>query len=230
VYFEANALNLATLTTGLRVNDLSQLDLPSNEKPEIIMHLGHPPTPYDFTYDPLPVSNLPAIVNNTLTLADAITLRQIVNQWNTTELTLLEESQILWCSYGTSYLFDNINKKRHRTLPSAMDIYPFKIYAVNQSGVYQYMPETHAISLIVSGDKRESIQNAVDSNNISLPSAPWIIIPFWDTNIGKQSYLTWWWYESGAIVHNVFLEAAALNLGGAMFSLLLQIKTDCALP
>jgi len=58
VYFDANALNLATLTTGMSVNDLYQLDLPSNEKPEIIMHLGHPPTAYDFTYNPLPPSNL----------------------------------------------------------------------------------------------------------------------------------------------------------------------------
>lgn len=220
VYFEANALNLATITTGMRVNDLYQLGLPSNEKPEIIMHLGHPPTPYDFTYNPIPVSNLPAVINNTLTLADAITIRQIVNQWNTTELTLLEKSQILWCSYGTSYLFDNINHKRHRTLPSAIDTYPFKIYAVNQSGVYQYAPETHTISLIVSGDKRELIQNAVESDNISITSSPWIIIPFWDTNIGSQNYLTWWWYESGAIVHNILLEAAALNLGGNVLSVI----------
>ncbi len=56
VYFDANALDLATLTTGLSVNDLYELDLPSNEKPEIIMHLGHPPTAYDFYYNPLPQS------------------------------------------------------------------------------------------------------------------------------------------------------------------------------
>ena len=60
VYFDANALDLATITTGMSVNDLYELDLPSNEKPEIIMHLGHPPTPYDFTYNPLPQSNLPS--------------------------------------------------------------------------------------------------------------------------------------------------------------------------
>jgi SagB-type dehydrogenase family enzyme len=220
VYFEANALNLATITTGMRVNDLYQLGLPSNEKPEIIMHLGHPPAPYDFTYNPLPASNLPLVINSTLTLTDAVTLRQIVNEWNTTELTLLEESQILWCSYGSSYLFDNINHKRHRTLPSAMNIYPFKIYAVNLSGVYQYSPETHSISLIVSGDKRELIRNAVESDNISITSSPWIIIPFWDTNVGSQSYLPWWWYESGAIVHNILLEATALNLGGNVLSVI----------
>jgi SagB-type dehydrogenase family enzyme len=220
VYFDANALNLATLTTGLSVNDLYELGLPSNEKPEIIMHLGHPPTPYDFTYNPLPQSNLPAVVNNTLTLAEAINTRQIVYAWNTTELTLLEQSQILWTSYGTSYLYDNINHKRHRTLPSAVNIYPFKIYAANQTGVYQYAPTTHSLSLIVPGDKRGLIQDAVNPGNISVSSSPMIIIPFWDKNVGSQSYLAWWWYESGAIVHNILLEASALNLGGNVLSVI----------
>jgi nitroreductase len=220
IYFDANALNLATITTGTSVNDLYDLGLPPNEKPEIIMHLGHPSPPYSFTYNPLPGSNLPAVVNNTLTLADAVNTRQIVNEWNTTGLTLLEESQILWCSYGTSYLYDNINHKRHRTLPSAIDIYPFKIFAANQSGVYQYAPATHSVSLIVSGDKRELIQNAVAHDNISVTSSPWIIIPFWDKNVGSQTYLAWWWYESGAIVHNVFLEGAALNLSANVLSVI----------
>jgi hypothetical protein len=86
--------------------------------------------------------------------------------------------------------------------------------------VYQYSPETHSISLIVSGDKRELIRNAVESDNISITSSPWIIIPFWDTNVGSQSYLPWWWYESGAIVHNILLEATALNLGGNVLSVI----------
>jgi SagB-type dehydrogenase family enzyme len=220
VYFDANALDLGTITTGMSVDDLYELDLPSNEKPEIIMHLGHPPSPYAFTYNPLPGSNLPTVVNNTLTLADSVNTRQILNMWNSTELTLLEKSQILWASYGTSYLYDNINHKRHRTLPSAIDIYPFKIYAANKSGVYKYTPETHSISLIVSGDKRQLIEDAVGHDNISVSSSPWIIIPFWDKNVGSQNYLAWWWYESGAIVHNILLEATALDLGGNVVSVI----------
>lgn len=220
VYFNANALNLATLTTGLYVTDLYELDLPDNEKPEIIMHLGHPPTAYDFTYNPLPPSNLPSVVNNTLALTEAINNRKIANEWNNTGLTLLEQSQLLWSSYGTSYLYDNINNKRHRTVPSAINIYPFKIYAANQTGVYQYLPATHQITLIVSGDKRELIKNAVDPGNISVTSSPFIIIPFWDKNVGSQSYLYFWWYESGAIVHNILLESAALNMSGNVLSII----------
>jgi len=90
----------------------------------------------------------------------------------------------------------------------------------NQTGVYQYAPTTHSLSLIVSGDKRELIQDAVDPENISVSSSPMIIIPFWDKNVGSQSYLTWWEYESGAIVHNILLEATALNLGGNVLSVI----------
>lgn len=217
IYFDANALDLATITCGGGL-DFSALDLPSNEEGEIIMELGHPSPAYNFRYDPLDPANLPSVVNNTMTLAEAVTDRQIAYEWNTTELTLLEESQILWASYGTSYLYDQINNKRHRTLPSAVNKYPFKVYAANQTGVYQYMPATHSITLIVSGDKRELIQNAVDPGNISVSSSPWIIIPFWDGS--SSQYLPWWWYESGAIVHNVLLEAAALNLSGNVLSVI----------
>jgi hypothetical protein len=220
VYFDANALDLATITTGMGVSDLYELDLPTNEKPEIIMHLGHPPAAYNFYYDPLPQSNLPPVINNTFTLAEAINTRQIAYTWNTTKLSLLEESQILWASYGTSYLYDDINNKHHRTLPSAINIYPFKVYMANQTGVYQYIPATHSVSLIVSGDKRELIQNAVDPGNISVASAPIIIIPFWDKNVGSQTYLPWWWYESGAIAHNILLEASALDMGTNMLSVI----------
>ena len=220
VYFDANALNLAALTTGMSVNDLYELDLPTNEKPEIIMHVGRPPSAYDFYYNPLPPSNLPGVVNNTLTLAEAVNTRQIAYSWNNTGLSVLEQSQILWASYGTSYLYDDINNKRHRTPPSAINIYPFKIYMANQTGVYQYAPTTHSISLIVSGDKRELIQDAIDPGNISVASAPMIILPFWDKNIGSQTYLLWWWYESGAILHNILLESTALNLGANIVSVI----------
>ena len=211
VYFDSIALDLATITTGMSVNDLYDLGLPSNEKPEIIMHLGHPPEQYDFTYEPLPEQNLPPVINNTITLADAVTNLTIVSKWDNVTLPLLDESQTLWCSYGTSYLKDNINNIRHRTLPSAVAYYPFKVYAVNQTGVYQYNPAAHSVSLIVAGDKRALVQAAVAHDDIEISSAPWIIIPFYDHN-NHPSYIYWWWYETGAIIHNVFLEATARDL------------------
>jgi nitroreductase len=212
IYFDANALDLATVTTGGQVTDLNQLGLPSNEKPEIIMPLGHPATPYNFTYSPLPMLNLPMIMNTTFSLADALNHRHIVTMWNNVPLSLVEQSQLIWSSYGLSYYMDNVNHKRHYTLPSAIDIYPFKIFAANQSGVYQYNPSTHSLTPKAQGDVREAIKNSLEVNNITVTSAPWIIIPCLDTNLGKSTYEIFWYYEVGAITHNVFLEAAALNL------------------
>jgi nitroreductase len=212
VYFDANALDLGTVTTAINVNDLYELGIPSNEKPEIIMSLGHPSSPYDFTYDPLPESNLPQVVNNTLSLEDAINNRHIVNSWNDIPLPLLEQSQLIWGSYGYSYLIDNVNNKRHRTLPSAVAVYPFKIFAANHNGVYQYSPSTHSITEIVQGDMREAINNSLNLHNITVPSASLIIIPLRNTNLGSSYPVNLWYYENGAIINNILLESAALNL------------------
>ncbi len=212
IYFDTNALDLGIVTTGMYVEDLYELGIPSNDKPEIIMPLGHPSSPYDFTYDPLPESNLPQAQDNTLSLAEAINNRHIVNSWDNMPLSLLEESQLIWSSYGYSYLYDNLNNKRHRTLPSAIGIYPFKIFAANHSGVYQYSPNTHSITETVQGDQRDEINNCIDPNDILLTSASWIIVPFLDTNLGGSQYQRFWYYENGAIINNVLLETAALNL------------------
>ncbi|KYK26684.1 hypothetical protein AYK20_08730 [Thermoplasmatales archaeon SG8-52-1] len=212
IYFDANALDLATITTGMYVEDLYELGIPSNEKPEIIMPLGHPSPAYDFTYNPLPPSNLPAVIDNELTLADAINNRLIIKNWDNIPLSLLEQSQLLWSSYGYSYLYDNVNSKRHRTLPSAIAYYPFKIYAANHTGVYQYIPNTHSISEILEGDQRDEIESCIEANDIVITSASFILIPFLDTNVGVPQYQRFWYYENGAIIHNILLEATALGL------------------
>ena len=113
IYFDANALDLGTVTTGGQVTDLNKLGLPSNEKPEIIMPLGHPAPPYNFTYSPLPVLNLPRIMNSTSSLADALNHRRVATIWETVPLSLVEQSQLIWSSYGDSYYMDNVNHKRH---------------------------------------------------------------------------------------------------------------------
>ncbi|UCF50639.1 MAG: nitroreductase family protein [Thermoplasmatales archaeon] len=211
IYFDAIALDLATITTGAGVDELNDLGLPSNEKPEIIMPLGHPSSPYDFDYSPLPPSNLPIIVNNTYSLEDVINNRLISYRWDNIPLSEVEESQLIWSSYGYSYLWDNVNNKRHRTLPSAIGVYPFKVYAADQDGVYLYDPSTHSVTTIVEGDRREEINNSLGSSDIWTATASWIIIPFYNTNNYPQ-YLNWWYYEVGAISHNIILEATALNL------------------
>jgi len=212
IYFEANALNLGTVTTVTEVDQLYLLRLPIYEKPMVIMPLGHPLDPYDFTYDSLPPSNLPPVVNNSVSLEDAINSRHETSIWNDEPLTTIEQSQIIWASYGYSYLIDDLNDKRHRTVPSSHGTYPLHVFAANHSGVYQYVPSSHSIVEIAQGDRRKDISEAVESDDVMIPSASWILISFLDTDIGNPNYPTAWYYEAGAIAHNVFLESTALNL------------------
>jgi nitroreductase len=218
IYFDANALDLATVTTGGGVSDLYLLGLPSNEKPEIIMPLGYPSPSYAFTYSPLPPSNLPVVVNNTFTLADAVNNRRVVDRWDGAPLTDLEQSQLIWSSYGFSYTIETGDHTRHRTLPSAIDIYPFKVFMANATGVYLYVPSTHSVTRIQQGDQRAAIAATLLSGNIFVSSAPVLFIPCLDTNVGSMGNIRWWWYEAGAIAHNVFLEMAPLNLTGNMLT------------
>jgi hypothetical protein len=124
----------------------------------------------------------------------------------------LEQSQLIWSSYGYSYLIDNVNHKRHRTCPSAVAVYPFQIYAANHNGVYKYMPGSHSITEIVQGDRREAINDSLEQHNINVPSASLILIPVRNKNLGSIYPKNLWYYENGAIINNILLESAALNL------------------
>ena len=73
-------------------------------------------------------------------------------------------------------------------------------------------PSSHSISEIVSGDRREAINDSLAEHNIDIPSASLIIVPCYNTNLGGAYSIGFWYYESGAIINNILLEAAALNL------------------
>jgi nitroreductase len=214
IYCEANALNLGTVTTSSSAEELHLLQLPSSQRACIVMPLGHPRHPYDFTYDPLPVSNLPSVVQTSTSLEDAINNRQEADIWINEPLTIVEQSQILWASYGYSVYIDNNNGMRHRTVPSAMGTYPLQMYAANHTGVYRYNPSTHGVVTIAHGDRRSEINAAVDSPVVLLSSAPWILLSFLDTRIGQPEgwRLNAWFYEAGAVAHTMFLECTALNV------------------
>ena len=78
--------------------------------------------------------------------------------------------------------------------------------------MYINIRHTHSVTETVQGDQRDEINSCIDPNDILLTSAPWIIVPFLDTNLGGSQYQRFWYYENGAIINNVLLETAALNL------------------
>ena len=218
IYFSCNALNLGTVTTATQVNQIYFIGLPINEKPRIIMPIGHPKTPYQFTYDPI-ISDLPSIKNSTTNLTDAIIYRNETIAWEETNITLQQQTQVIWSSYGYSYFIDEINNKRHKTVPSSHGTYPLTIYCINKTGIYIYQSESHQLIEIKKGDYREEIANASES---FISSAPLIIIPVLNMTGKSEQYLWAWYYEAAASAYNVLLESTAWNLSS---NIILNIDT-----
>jgi nitroreductase len=145
IAFAANALELGTVVNGevLPWANLAKVGLPPNELPYIIMPLGHPEFPYNFRYRPLDFSFLPRIQYSEMSFTEALTERKPLQSWQG-ELTDHEQYQIIWSTYGFSYLLDRMKSEfiyhigRHRTVPSAHGYYPLHIYTFTDTAVSQY--------------------------------------------------------------------------------------------
>ncbi len=232
IYFMVRALGLATVTAGLTGFD--NINLPGNEVGRIVMPLGYPQKPPVFEYKPNLISLLPRVQDSHLNLKTVIEERREEDSFDG-EVTRQDLSQLLWASYGFSYLLDKTESEtneveRHRTVPSAACLYPLAMYAITASGIFRYFP--HILHLnpysdnpfystkwgfpVVSfllpirlGDYRDEIAQA--SSQLDIASAPLIIIsilPF------SSSYpVTWYWYyEAGASAYNVMLESTVWDL------------------
>jgi hypothetical protein len=147
-----------------------------------------------------------------MSLEEALNLVCSSHEWSENPITKQELSQVLWASYGYSYYQDTSTDPptRHRTVPSAHHYYPMKVYTANSSGVYEYLPEQHTLTTIVTEDRRPSIAQA--SGNAWTSSAPLIIAVAYVEDSrpwigGEETYV-----EVGLIAQNVYLESAAWEL------------------
>lgn len=152
VYYAANALGLGTVTTASEVGQLRLIRLPVHEEPMVIMPVGRPAEPYDFSYEPL-ASDLPVPANSSISLSTAIGERAEAIAWRGS-LSRREQTQLVWSSYGSSYYIDGVNDRRHRAVPSSHGTYPLRILCCNATGVYEYLPGEHAMAMHVSEDRR----------------------------------------------------------------------------
>jgi SagB-type dehydrogenase family enzyme len=105
---------------------------------------------------------LPADVeNSSVSLMSALQNRQSQRNFNEEMLTLEDLSNVLWAAYG-------INREDgKRTVPSAVALYPVKVYAVLSNGIYFYNAENNELEAVAEGDFR-SIQGQAFSHNAPL--------------------------------------------------------------
>ncbi len=82
-------------------------------------------------------------------LMTAMSQRKSDRDFQSGNLSLKHLSDILWALYGTN------REDGKKTAPSALALYPLKIYAILENGIYRYDAAEHELQPVAEGDHRE---------------------------------------------------------------------------
>lgn len=151
-----------------------------------------------------------------VSVEEAIQKRRSIRTYAEGNLTLDEISQLLWAAQGITGLYGG------RAAPSAGATYPLETYLIVgevenlRSGVYKYVPSDHALVKKIDGDKRRILAEAA-SNQIWAADGAVMIVFTADYERTTSRYgergIRYVHMEVGHAAENVYLEAAALDLG-----------------
>ena len=173
----------------------------------------HPPEtlPQSQGYVKLP----PPEYESETSVEEAILKRQSVREYLPEPLTLKELSQLLWAAQG-------ITHDGKRAAPSAGALYPLTVYVVVgdvtglESGLYEYIPETHELVRLSRGDLREDVYEAA-LYQPWVKNAPIDLIIAANYSRTTQRYgergVRYVHMEAGHVSENVYLQAVSLGLG-----------------
>lgn len=146
----------------------------------------------------------------------ALRLRRSVRDYTGEPLMRAELAQLLWAAQGIT------GAEGLRTAPSAGARYPLEVYvSVGDvidlpTGIYRYEPEYHALVIVASGDRRAELcaaalgQPCVEAGAVVIALAA----DYGRTGAryGKRG-IRYVHMEAGHAAQNVYLQAAALELG-----------------
>lgn len=166
------------------------------------------------------------------TLAEALRARRSVRDYPTDSLTVEEVASLLWAAQGITE-----SQRGFRTAPSAGATFPIEVYLVVggnirsgisgstdqpesgdtiDAGAYRYLPDEHALELFRSEDLRDDLYKAALRQD-SVGSAPAVIVITAITartsrryGARAERYIA---MEAGHVSQNIYLQAAALDLG-----------------
>lgn len=85
-----------------------------------------------------------------LTINEALQNRRSWREYNPGDLSLEELSGVLWAAAG-----ENRPSEGRLTAPSALALYPVRVYAVFAEGAYLYDAKAHALTRVAEGDLRK---------------------------------------------------------------------------
>ena len=84
-----------------------------------------------------------------LTINEALAARSSARDFSPEMLSLEELSGVLWAAAGVN------REDGHLTAPSAMALYPIRVYAFLPEGVYRYDSKANVLNRVIEGDRRE---------------------------------------------------------------------------
>lgn len=84
-----------------------------------------------------------------LTINEALAARSSSRDFSPEMLSLEELSGVLWAAAGVN------REDGHLTAPSAMALYPIRVYAFLPEGVYRYDSKANVLNRVIEGDRRE---------------------------------------------------------------------------
>lgn len=151
-----------------------------------------------------------------LSLEEAIQLRRSVREFGRGRLDLADVSQLLWSAQGITA------RGGFRTAPSAGALYPLELYVVVgdieglPAGVYRYLPETHELVHVASGDLRRPLASAArGQSSVRRAPAVLVIASVYKRTTGKygQRGRRYAHMEVGHAAQNVYLQSTARGLG-----------------
>ena len=156
-----------------------------------------------------------------LSVEEALTMRRSVREFGSASVELYEVGQLLWAAQGIT----DSQSWPLRTAPSAGALYPLEIALlvgdVNglASGVYRYLPRSHALRLLFKGDRRVSLANAALGQSwVAEAACALVLTAVYQRTTSKygergERYVH---MEVGHVGQNVYLQARALGLGTTM--------------
>jgi SagB-type dehydrogenase family enzyme len=157
----------------------------------------------------------PSLKGN-VSVEEALQERRSVRAYAGAPLTLTDLGQTLWAAQGVT------DERGHRTAPSAGPLYPLEVYVVAgnimglKPGIYHYQPGEHLLIQTASGDQRTALQAAaVDQAPVGNAPATVVIaaVPERTTADFGDRGMRYVFMEAGHAAENVYLQAAAINLG-----------------
>lgn len=153
-----------------------------------------------------------ADAERTLSVVEALEKRCSTREYSAEALSLEELSGVVWAAAGI-----NRPENNHLTAPSALALYPIRLYAFLAGGVYRYDAPSHTLVRVVEGDHR-----AVAGMQPFVATAPLNLIYVADTsvyegrNIPSEHVRYLCGQDAAGYAQNASLYVAATGMGAVV--------------